>query len=108
MDATRLRCSLAPPGGCGRSRRQSEGRSLGPGQRGCAVKVREAGLDQVGAMEVGRREVQDLDVSGQRERGFPGGSDGKESACNTGHLGSILGQEDPLQEGIKSTLTGGF
>ena len=22
---------------------------------------------------------------------FPGGSDGKESACNAGHLGSILG-----------------
>ena len=25
---------------------------------------------------------------------FPGGSDGKESACNAGDLGSITGQED--------------
>ena len=28
--------------------------------------------------------------------GFPGGSDGKESACNVGHLGS----EYPLEEGM--------
>jgi len=27
----------------------------------------------------------------RRSRGFSGGSDGKESACNAGHLGSILG-----------------
>ena len=29
---------------------------------------------------------------------FPGGSDGKESACNAGHLGLIPGggEEDPL------------
>ena len=32
--------------------------------------------------------------------GFPGGSDGKESAYNEGDLGSILGLEDPLEEGI--------
>ena len=33
--------------------------------------------------------------------GFPGGSDGEESACNAGDLGSILeGQEDPLEEGM--------
>ena len=32
--------------------------------------------------------------------GFPGGSDGKESACNAGDLGSILGQEDPQEKGI--------
>ena len=30
--------------------------------------------------------------------GFPGGSDGKESACNAGHLGSIPGREDPLEK----------
>ena len=30
--------------------------------------------------------------------GFPGGSDGKETACNVGDLGSILGQEDSLKE----------
>ena len=28
--------------------------------------------------------------------GFPGGSDGKESACNMGDLG----QEDPLEKGM--------
>ena len=32
--------------------------------------------------------------------GFPGGSDGKESACNVGDLGSSLGWEDPLKEGM--------
>ena len=31
--------------------------------------------------------------------GFPGGSDGKESACNEGDPGSVsLGQEDPLEK----------
>ena len=30
---------------------------------------------------------------------FPGGSDGKESACNAGDLGLISGLEDPLEEG---------
>ena len=30
--------------------------------------------------------------------GFPGGSDGKESACNVGDLGSIP-REDPLEKG---------
>ena len=29
--------------------------------------------------------------------GFPGGSDGKESACNEGDPGSIPGSEDPLE-----------
>ena len=32
--------------------------------------------------------------------GFPGGSDDKESACNVGDLGSISGQEDPLEKGM--------
>ena len=31
--------------------------------------------------------------------GFPGGSDGKESTCNVGHLGSILGLGRPHGEG---------
>ena len=31
---------------------------------------------------------------------FPGGSDGKESACNAGDLGLILGREDPLEKGM--------
>ena len=33
-------------------------------------------------------------------RGFPGGSDGKESACNAGDLCLIPGWEDPLEEGM--------
>ena len=33
-------------------------------------------------------------------RGFPGGSDGKESACNAGDLRLIPGWEDPLEEGM--------
>ena len=32
--------------------------------------------------------------------GFPGGSDGKESACNAGDLGSITGLGDPLEKGM--------
>ena len=32
--------------------------------------------------------------------GFPGGSDGKESACNAGNLHWILGPEDYLEKGI--------
>ena len=32
--------------------------------------------------------------------GFPGGSDGRESACNAGDLGMILGWEDPLEKGM--------
>jgi len=31
--------------------------------------------------------------------GFPGGSDGEESTCNAGDLGSVLGWEDPLDKG---------
>ena len=30
--------------------------------------------------------------------GFPGGSDGKESTCNAGDIGSIPGREDPLEK----------
>ena len=33
-------------------------------------------------------------------RGFPGSSDGKESACKAGHLGLIPGREDPLEKGM--------
>ena len=32
--------------------------------------------------------------------GFPGGSDGKKSACEEGDLGSIPGQEDPMEKGM--------
>ena len=32
--------------------------------------------------------------------GFPGGSEGKESSCNVGDLGSNPGWEDSLENGI--------
>ena len=32
--------------------------------------------------------------------GFPGGSAGKESACNAGDLDLIPGWEDPLEKGM--------
>ena len=32
--------------------------------------------------------------------GFPDGSNSKESTCSAGDLGSILGWEDPLEEGV--------
>ena len=35
---------------------------------------------------------------------FPGGSDGKESACNAGDLGLTLGREDLLEKGWLPTL----
>ena len=35
--------------------------------------------------------------------GFPGGSDGKASACNAGDLVRFLGQEDPLEKKWQST-----
>ena len=35
-----------------------------------------------------------------RPMGFPGGSDGKESACSVGDLGQSLGWQDPLEEGM--------
>ena len=43
--------------------------------------------------------------------GFPGSSDGKESACNVGDLGSNPGLEDPLEKGVathSSILAGKF
>ena len=33
-------------------------------------------------------------------QGFPGGADGKESACNVGDPGSIPGLADPLEKGM--------
>ena len=36
---------------------------------------------------------------------FPGGLDGKESACNAGDLGSVPGWEDLLEEGVATHST---
>ena len=40
--------------------------------------------------------------------GFPGGSDGKESACNAGYLGSIAGSERSPGEGNSNPLRYSF
>ena len=39
-----------------------------------------------------------------KSQGFPGGSDGKESACNVGQLGLISGSEVYPGEGNGNTL----
>ena len=41
-----------------------------------------------------------LNTATYRRQYFPGDSDGKESACNAGDLGSILDQGDPLEKGM--------
>ena len=33
-------------------------------------------------------------------KGFPGGSDGKESACSARETGSVPGWENPLEKGM--------
>ena len=42
----------------------------------------------------------DSDASKKVQLSFPGGSDGKESACNAGNQGSSLGQEKPFEKGM--------
>ena len=37
--------------------------------------------------------------------GFPGGSAGKESACNEGNLSLVPGWEDPLEEDMATHLS---
>ena len=58
--------------------------------RGCTCLP----LASWGAPGMGRNSVCFLSTLG-----FPSGSDGKESTCNVGDLGSSLGWEDPLEEG---------
>ena len=41
---------------------------------------------------------------GELSMAFPGGSDGKESACNAGDPVLSLGQEDPLEKGMATPL----
>ena len=45
--------------------------------------------------EIGKMREVDVGRDG-RKGGFPGGSDGKEPACQAGDLGSIPELEDPL------------
>ena len=44
-------------------------------------------------------------VSPMIKVGFPGGSDGKESACKAGDLGLTLGLKDPLEKGMATHPT---
>ena len=51
----------------------------------------------------GRKELdtaERLILSHAKHRDLPGGSDGKESACNAGDLGLIPGWEDTLEQGM--------
>ena len=60
-----------------------------------------------GGWAVGGREVQeggDICAHIAVYRGFPGGSDGKESACNVGDLGSIPGSGRSPGEGNGNPL----
>ena len=50
------------------------------------------------------RENRDLTVTGTRSLSFPGNSDGKESACSTGGLGSIPGSGRSPGEGDGNPL----
>ena len=45
-----------------------------------------------------------FETSCGRVWGTPGGSDGKESICHAVGLGSILGQENPLEKGEYSSI----
>ena len=47
-----------------------------------------------------KRPPKSIRLSGAQTKGFPGSSNGKESACSAEDLGSILGQEDPLEKGM--------
>ena len=38
-----------------------------------------------------------------KDGGFPGGSDGKESACNARNPGAILGLRNPMEEAMQPT-----
>ena len=44
------------------------------------------------------------DAGAMKERGFPGGSDGKESACNEGNPGFIHGSGRSLGKGNGNSL----
>ena len=47
---------------------------------------------------MGQQNSQVFEMRYKREKGFPGGSEAKASACNVGDSGSIVGWEDPLQK----------
>ena len=60
-------------------------------------------MGETEAQERGKSPEVDLGVASIEMVGLPGGSDGKESACgagDAGDLGSMLGQEDPLEKGM--------
>ena len=56
------------------------------------------------------REMENAEVKKAIKLGFPGGSDGKESTCNVGDLGSVSGEGNgyPLQEsGLENSMDRG-
>ena len=61
----------------------------------------------LGKMSCLEQEVRSFQQRFRKFKGFPGGSDGKESACNAGNLGLLqenqvqfLSQEDLLEKGM--------
>ena len=69
--------------------------------KSCCTCEMQGAVATLGRDEVGKRE--ELDMK-QQPKGFPGGSDGKASACNAGDLGSIPGLGRSLGEGNGSPL----
>ena len=64
--------------------------------KSCCTCEMQGAVATLGRDEVGKRE--ELDMK-QQPKGFPGGSDGKASACNAGDLGSIPGSGRSPEEG---------
>ena len=69
--------------------------------KSCCTCEMQGAVATLGRDEVGKRE--ELDVK-QQPKGFPGGSDGKASACNAGDLGSIPGSGRSPGEGNGNPL----
>ena len=68
-------------------------------------KIKNYGLDSTIAMSLGLCNMEASLLGGKNKRspmsdqGFPGSSDGKESACNVGDP-DLPGLEDPLEKGM--------
>ena len=64
--------------------------------RNSGLEEAQAGIKIAGRNINNLRYADDTSLMAESDRGFPGGSDGKESACNAGDLGSILGSGQSL------------
>ena len=75
-----------------------------PGTEGCSRSARSSGRPWKGLNLINNQTcwIHGIDFIGTPGSfvGLSGGSDGKESVCNAGDLGLILGQEDLLEKGM--------